>query len=265
MTDDEGHSGDEHMLSFGDIFRWCGKDGDESSLLPYMVGALIQIAREHDIFEIVEQTLVPLVTSGDTAAERDVPEDAGAGAGAKDVKQAVPLRTVYWFVTNYAKKYGVTISLGPVSASKVGGDSTVNIYNSYCDWIARSKRSLFDVYRRGKRHVFFEWPPAKTDRKPDRKTYWTTVAQLNFALWAHRNQVLGYIRENLAAIQADRDANRKKSRRRTGTGTGTGTGEDAAGEDAAAVEKRRRMLSHAPIQQCLMLPSGTAKCDAFSA
>lgn len=272
----------------GVAFRWhIDRSKHDDALSPSLIGPLLQISREKDLCEIVAKTLMPLVTSDDvvvavavspstatttaTATATDTPDaDADAGDDSElrrepgDVR--IPLRTIYWFVTNYAKKYGVSITVNK---------QVVNIYNSYRDWINRWKRSLFDVYRRGTSRVYFDWP---TGDGEDHRECWTTVAQLNFALWAHRHHVLNYVRNNLAAIQADRDQNNnsKKRRRRDG-GNAVATADADADDDEAAppsdtaednagaeAKRKRRTLSQAPIQTCTVLPITEQRCLAFS-
>jgi len=248
--------------------RWNDDAANDPDGIPkHMAARLIDIVREPDFPEIL-RTVMNLIDSetptngtppgprvrkrkrdADVAPQTTTTTTAPTPTSTPTTPR-VPLRTVYWFVTNYAKKHAVAVAMR---------DGTVaSIYNSYQDWIYRYNRSMFDVYRRGKMRVYFEWPGA-ADAQPQPQLQWTTIAQLNFAAWAYRTNVLESIRRNFAAVQNDRVASRIQRRidkAAAAAGLSTGTG--------GANGTPRHILSQAPIQQCCVMPAVAQSCTVFA-
>ena len=101
----------------------------------------------------------------------------------------VSLRVVDWFVTNYAKKHGTVIT-------QHRGNNIVhfNVYLSYRSQLKAYSKQAFDPFRRRERITFVY------DRD---NSIETTIGQLNFFRWMLENNILEYVRQNLADIEQD--------------------------------------------------------------
>jgi len=96
------------------------------------------------------------------------------------------LRLLDWFVVNYAKKHGSSVSLE--------NGVIYNVHSGYESWLATFRRKLFDPFRRGS-HIFF---------LSDNKTLvHTTIAQLNFCMWCATHGIFRALREQHTDVEAD--------------------------------------------------------------
>jgi hypothetical protein len=100
----------------------------------------------------------------------------------------ISLRLVDWFVTNYAKRYNVSIL-------EVDGATTYfNVYTSYRAQLKAYSKQQFDPFRRRDRIDFYY----------DRHQFVeTTIGQLNFFRWMLQNNILEYIDANFAPIESE--------------------------------------------------------------
>jgi hypothetical protein len=98
---------------------------------------------------------------------------------------AISLRLVDWFVTNYAKRN---------NAIAVVGDSPINIYHSYRAQLETYSKHQFDPFRRHERIRFVYGDDGG-------EAIETTVGQLNFFRWAVDNKIIDYIRLHKPAIE----------------------------------------------------------------
>jgi hypothetical protein len=139
----------------------------------------------------------------------------------------VSLRVVDWLVTNYAKRYDVTLQFGEDGSKP---ERMVNLHHEYRAWLHVWRRKLFDPFARRSR-IFF---------RVDGEFHTTTVAQLNFLLFAHRLGVIDYVTEHISEIEGD--MNQILRSRRGGGATDSTT--------APPTKRRRTELSSAPATSC---------------
>jgi hypothetical protein len=102
----------------------------------------------------------------------------------KDVllgNSSLSLRIIDWFVTNYAKKYNVSI----ITTKK----KHIIVYLSYKSHLKAYSKKMFDPFCRCKRIKFQDID--------------TTVGQLNFFEWIISDEILEYIEKNKEKIQTD--------------------------------------------------------------
>jgi hypothetical protein len=125
------------------------------------------------------------------------------------------LRIIDWFVTNYSKKNNVIYYLkrtkkgvNDYSYSKEGDDEYSDpfiVYIRYKSQLDGFQKRLFDPFCRigknGNRIEFFY---------DDKDSIVTTVGQLNFFKWAIENNILAYIKDNIAEIEQDMNKNIRK-------------------------------------------------------
>lgn len=127
--------------------------------------------------ETIASVIIPLV-------------DGKATGSGSDTTTRVSLRTLDWFVTNYAKSQ--TLHITPLGADK----ATFAVHPMYKQTSSHYRRRNFDPFRR--RH--------KVEFAHGGKVHATTVAQLNFIEWAHRHGVLRYCRAHLGEIERHNSA-----------------------------------------------------------
>ena len=113
--------------------------------------------------EWIHDILVPLVSN--TSDNRTEPS----------------LRVLDWFVTNYAKSRGVSIN-------------NQQVHVNYIDVRRVYQCRNFDPFRRNLKITVY-------DRQGDK--HYTTVAQVNFLLWAHTSGVLEYVRQHRQSVEDD--------------------------------------------------------------
>jgi len=110
----------------------------------------------------------------------------------------ISLRIVDWFVTNYAKKHYTVYEVKDTQRFKVYVDYKLNLK-------AYSKRR-FDSFCRWQR-ITVPYGPEKYIQ--------TTIGQLNFFKWALENNVINFIENNYAEIEADMNTRNSTSKRKT--------------------------------------------------
>lgn len=109
----------------------------------------------------------------------------------------VSLRSLDWLVTNFSKKYPVIL----------GGN--YNVHLGYKDMLNRFRRRNFDPFRRSiGSHPDSMRGSDSTEVGRVRftyndKLYHTTIGQLNFIMWVHKNGVLDYAQDNINEIETD--------------------------------------------------------------
>jgi hypothetical protein len=97
----------------------------------------------------------------------------------------VSLRTLDWFVTNYAKRHRVVIP---------HNDRKVHVYLEYKGCLKAFSKKLFDPFQRRDRLVI---------QDADGEPLNTTIGQLNFFRWAIETGVLQYTASHIREIEAD--------------------------------------------------------------
>jgi len=105
----------------------------------------------------------------------------------------VSLRTIDWFVTNYAKKINIIYSVD---------NSQFNVYIEYKQQLKAYSKKQFDPFCRRDRINFFY---------TEKDYIVTTVGQLNFFKWAIQNNVLQFVKDNLKKIELDMNSSLRKS------------------------------------------------------
>lgn len=117
----------------------------------------------------------------------------------------VSLRMIDWFVTNYSKKFHVFISRMASDTNTV--IEYFNVYVNYRVQLKAYSKQQFDPFRRRDR-ILLQYDEGT-------KHVQTTVGQLNFFRWLIQHEILDYIVNNAAAIEADMvSADRSKRSRR---------------------------------------------------
>lgn len=119
----------------------------------------------------------------------------------------ISLRLIDWFVTNYAKK-NFTVYMIPAQnkcSTIINGQEGVErfkVHDRYKQELIAYSKERFDPFSRRER---IEIPCT------DGSVLKTTIGQLNFFKWAIENQVIKYIENNYAAIEADMNEHKKNS------------------------------------------------------
>lgn len=98
----------------------------------------------------------------------------------------VSLRLIDWFVTNYSKKFNVAYP---------HEDRQFMVHFHYKRELKAYSKRLFDPFCRRERISFTIRGQAPIEE--------TTVGQLNFFRWAIEKGIIGYILENVKAIESD--------------------------------------------------------------
>ena len=146
----------------------------------------------------------------------------------KDEKETnIPLRLVYWFLTNYAKEKQIVYTIDDPDSPVCG---LVKPSARYTEWLGQYKRGRFDIYRRNTR-IYFQL---------DGKEEESTVAQLNFCVFAHMFKVLDYVIDHVQQIHDHRAAAYERQKRKR---------DEIKSIDNGNVNKRQR-LSRKPTAQC---------------
>lgn len=115
-------------------------------------------------------------------------------------------RLVDWCLTNYCKTHRPAYSTEVIDFET--GRRTrqhVSLYTHYNARMRHYKRPLFDAFRRRTRLHFVA---------DDGIAEETTVAQLNFMVWAVQYNVIGFCHAHIDAIEADMKATHKAHRKR---------------------------------------------------
>lgn len=106
-------------------------------------------------------------------------------------KSRISLRLIDWFVTNYCKKYNTIIS----KHNDKDNNEYFKIYDDYKQQLKAFSKQQFDPFRRRERIIFLY--------DKDNNSIETTIGQLNFFKWILKNNILGYIVDNIDSIEYD--------------------------------------------------------------
>ena len=103
----------------------------------------------------------------------------------------ISLRTIDWFVTNYARRHNLFI--------RMGDDSTpVNIYLNYRTQLKAYSKQQFDPFRRRDRITYYYDEHSSVE---------TTIGQLNFFRWLDQTKILDYVIDHASEIEQDMYSN----------------------------------------------------------
>lgn len=112
----------------------------------------------------------------------------------KDKKEKLSLRLLDWFVTNYAKQYGVIYDIKKIN----GRTDKFFVWIEYDAELNSDSKKTFDPFGRGKsdgKTIALEYEAGKVIE--------TTLAQLNFFRWAIKYGIIDYVREHTDEIYED--------------------------------------------------------------
>lgn len=102
----------------------------------------------------------------------------------------VSLRTLDWFMTNYAKKHNVVF---------VHNNKDVNVYIKYQGCLDAFCKKSFDPFQRKDKHKDVEVEIVDSDGLP----LATTIGQLNFFRFAISNGIVDYVLAHAKDIEAE--------------------------------------------------------------
>ena len=102
-------------------------------------------------------------------------------------KSNISLRIIDWFVTNYAKKNNIMVS--------VHNKSSIFIYLDYKSQLKAYSKKQFDPFCRRDRISFIYGENGEGIE--------TTVGQLNFFRWAIKTKIIEFIENNIIDIEKD--------------------------------------------------------------
>lgn len=128
----------------------------------------------------------------------------------------ISLRLIDWFVTNYCKKYKISIQIK--KSKKV---HFISIYDSYKSNLKAFSKKAFDPFRR-KEKIFLNYDIKDKNskvlkivftEKPIKKNNYidTTIGQLNFFKWVIDNDIYAYIKDNKKNIENDMISSQKEN------------------------------------------------------
>jgi len=140
-------------------------------------------------------------------------------------KTKISLRIIDWFVTNYSKKnnisYNVNTKKKTLKRNKYKNKKDIEedgIQVEVEEIKPKEKKENFIVFQRYKAQLK-AYSKKRFDPfcRKDRVYNWgpeenitTTIGQLNFFKWAIENNIIKYIKENLASIESDMNENVRK-------------------------------------------------------
>ena len=120
----------------------------------------------------------------------------------KTNQKKLSLRLIDWFVTNYCKKYKITIH----NSKK---KEYINIYDNYKSNLKAFSKKVFDPFRRNNRIILNynitdkKYKILFTNNISNKEYIDTTLGQLNFFKWIIDNNIYYYILENREKIEKD--------------------------------------------------------------
>jgi len=120
----------------------------------------------------------------------------------------ISLRVIEWFVTNYAKKYGIYWEQVYMMDNKEH-TRQFNVFLSYKSQLNAYSKKQFDPFCRRKR-IKFKY-------NDDGDIIETTIGQLNFFKWAIDNDIIKYVEENYEVINKDMVETQDTNNSRTNT------------------------------------------------
>ena len=106
-------------------------------------------------------------------------------------KSELSLRTIDWFVTNYAYKYNIVYNINNIN---------INIHNSYKNQLRAYNKRFFDPFCRINKNNIIK---RVIFRYNNEKYIETTIGQINFFRWALENNIIDYIENNYNNIYND--------------------------------------------------------------
>ena len=106
-------------------------------------------------------------------------------------KSELSLRTIDWFVTNYAYKYNIVYNIN---------NKNINIHNSYKNQLRAYNKRFFDPFCRINKNNIIK---RVIFRYNNEKYIETTIGQINFFKWAIENKIIDYIENNYNNIYND--------------------------------------------------------------
>ncbi len=123
-------------------------------------------------------------------------------------QKKISLRLIDWFVTNYCKKYKISIQI-----KKNKKVNFISIYDSYKSNLKAFSKKAFDPFRR-KEKIFLNYDLKDKNNKDFKIVFTnnnirkynfidTTIGQLNFFKWIIDNDIYTYIRDNKKSIEND--------------------------------------------------------------
>ncbi len=143
-------------------------------------------------------------------------------------KTKISLRIIDWFVTNYSKKNNIsynvntkkkTLKKNKYKVKNKEKESNIKVEVDEVEEVKpKEKKENFIVFQRYKAQLKayskkrFD-PFCRKDRIHNwgpEKNITTTIGQLNFFKWAIENNIIKYIKENLASIENDMNENVRK-------------------------------------------------------
>ena len=139
------------------------------------------------------------------------------------------LRRINWLCTNYSKRVGLILR-----QQKDQNIAACPLHEAYSSWLRKWRRSLFDPFRRKERIVisYNGWEAT------------TTVAQVNFALFAKRHGVLEYARTHTREIAHDMaTASKNRTRRKR----------KRNGREVSSTNGKREKLTVPPKTECYVV------------
>lgn len=128
----------------------------------------------------------------------------------------ISLRLIDWFVTNYCKKYKISIQIK--KGKKI---HFISIYDSYKSNLKAFSKKAFDPFRR-KEKIYLNYDLNKEKNKEFKVSFSniktkkynfidTTIGQLNFFKWIIDNDIFTYIKDNKKSIENDMILSQKEN------------------------------------------------------
>lgn len=128
----------------------------------------------------------------------------------KTNQKKLSLRLIDWFVTNYCKKYKITIYNNKKKEH-------INIYDNYKSNLKAFSKKVFDPFRRNNRIILNynitdkKYKILFTNNISNKEHIDTTLGQLNFFKWIIDNNIYSYILENRENIETDMIKSQKEN------------------------------------------------------
>lgn len=140
----------------------------------------------------------------------------------------ISLRLIDWFVTNFSKKNNVVIT-----KEVKNNIMHFNVYLSYRSQLKAYSKQLFDPFRRRDRITFMY---------DNDKSLETTIGQLNFFRWVIQNDIIGYIKANLATVEKDMIKTQKDNQRKKNDDENIKVKEVKTESGSVVVQKRKKRI-----------------------
>lgn len=115
-------------------------------------------------------------------------------------EEAISLRIIDWFVTNYSKKHNIIYTVEKTKNGKAINDN-FSVHLNYKNQLRAYSKKQFDPFcRRERIHFYYNTENYLV----------TTVGQLNFFKWIIENKIITYMQENIDKIETDMTENINK-------------------------------------------------------